>query len=155
LFCLFVFILSEAAAAAQTPATTPNAATGAATTAAAAAPATTTVRTVPVQITVPPQAGVAGHTAAKSITVHVPAHALQGYFPFESRSYYLQSNFFTICNNVTGGAAGAQLQTILSSPAVTAALSLPVEMATTVLQQHINNALQVPLVEIESTRKCL
>lgn len=42
-----------------------------------------------------------------------------------------------------GGAAGAQLQTILSSPAVTAALSLPVEMATTVLQQHINSALQV------------
>jgi hypothetical protein len=82
-FCIF----SEAAAAAQTPATTPNAATGAATAAAAAAPATTTVRTVPVQITVPPQAGVAGHTAAKSITVHVPAHALQGYFPIESRSY--------------------------------------------------------------------
>ncbi|EFX79440.1 hypothetical protein DAPPUDRAFT_304824 [Daphnia pulex] len=108
----------QPAAAAQTPATTPNAATGAATTAAAAAPATTTVRMVPVQITVPPQAGVTGHTAAKSITVHVPAHALQG------------------------GAAGAQLQTILSSPAVTAALSLPVEMATTVLQQHINNALQ-------------
>jgi transcription initiation factor TFIIA large subunit len=44
---------------------------------------------------------------------------------------------------LSGGTAGAQLQTILSSPAVTAALSLPVEMATTVLQQHINNALQV------------
>ena len=56
--------------------------TGAATTA-AASPATSTVRMVPVQITVPPQAGVTGHTAAKSITVHVPAHALQGYFPFE------------------------------------------------------------------------
>lgn len=101
-------------AAASTPAaSTPAAATGTASTGAA-----TTVRMVPVQITVPPQPGVTGHTAAKSITVHVPAHALQG------------------------GAAGAQLQTILSSPAVTAALSLPVEMATTVLQQHINTALQ-------------
>lgn len=66
---------------AQTPATAPNAATGAAVTS-AAAPAATTVRMVPVQITVPPQAGVTGHTAAKSITVHVPAHALQGY-PFK------------------------------------------------------------------------
>lgn len=108
---------SQAKQPSQTPATAPNAATGAAATS-AAAPAATTVRMVPVQITVPPQAGVTGHTAAKSITVHVPAHALQG------------------------GTAGAQLQTILSSPAVTAALSLPVEMATTVLQQHINNALQ-------------
>jgi len=68
------------AASAQTPATTLNAASG-------AAAAATTVRMVPVQITVPPQAGVTGHTAAKSITVHVPAHALQGDFPFESRSY--------------------------------------------------------------------
>ena len=68
-------MLSEA----QTPATAPNAATGAAAT---SAPAATTVRMVPVQITVPPQAGVTGHTAAKSITVHVPAHALQGY-PFK------------------------------------------------------------------------
>lgn len=83
------------------------------------APATTApaagVRMVPVQITVPAQPGQA---AAKSITVQVPAHALQG------------------------GTAGAQLQTILSSPTVTAALSLPVELATTILQQHINNALQ-------------
>lgn len=44
---------------------------------------------------------------------------------------------------IVGGAAGAQLQSILSSPTVTAALSLPVELATTILQQHINNALQV------------
>lgn len=60
-------------AAASTPAaTTPAAATG------TASGAATTVRMVPVQITVPPQPGVTGHTAAKSITVHVPAHALQG-----------------------------------------------------------------------------
>lgn len=45
-----------------------------------------------------------------------------------------------------GGAAGAQLQTILSSPTVTAALSLPVELATTVLQQHINKALNITTV---------
>ena len=44
-----------------------------------------------------------------------------------------------------GGAAGAQLQAILSSPNVTAALSLPVELATNVLQQHINQALQVTI----------
>ena len=73
---------------------------------------------VPVQITVPAQPG-SGHPTPKSITVQVPAHALQG------------------------GAAGAQLQTVLSSPTVTAALSLPVEMAQTLLQQHINQALQV------------
>ncbi|XP_032780061.1 transcription initiation factor IIA subunit 1 isoform X1 [Daphnia magna] len=111
-----------ASSQAKQPATTPTPATttaaGGATAAVAATATTPAVRMVPVQITVPPQPGVTGHTAAKSITVHVPAHALQG------------------------GAAGAQLQTILSSPAVTAALSLPVEMATTVLQQHINNALQ-------------
>lgn len=103
-----------------------NAATGAGTqnTATAGQPANSNsaaaappvgVRMVPVQITVPAQPG---QTAAKSITVQVPAHALQG------------------------GAAGAQLQSILSSPTVTAALSLPVELATTILQQHINNALQ-------------
>lgn len=111
-----------ASSQAKQPATTPTPSTttaaGGATAAVAATATTPAVRMVPVQITVPPQPGVTGHTAAKSITVHVPAHALQG------------------------GAAGAQLQTILSSPAVTAALSLPVEMATTVLQQHINNALQ-------------
>merc|ERR1712071_574163 len=91
-----------------------------ATTASSAAPttvATPAVRMVPVQITVPPQQGVPNSTA-KSITVQVPAHALQG------------------------GAAGAQLQAVLSSPTVTAALALPVELATTVLQQHINAALQ-------------
>ena len=42
----------------------------------------------------------------------------------------------------SGGGAGPKLQAILISPAVTAALSLPVEMATTVLQQHINDGLQ-------------
>ena len=42
----------------------------------------------------------------------------------------------------SGVRAGVQLQAILSSPAVTAAFSLPIEMATTVLQQHISNALQ-------------
>lgn len=42
-----------------------------------------------------------------------------------------------------GGSAGAQLQAVLSSPTVTAALSLPVDIATTVLQQHINAALNV------------
>merc|ERR1712071_149818 len=91
-----------------------------ATTASSAAPttvATPAVRMVPVQITVPPQQGVP-HGTAKSITVQEPAHALQG------------------------GAAGAQLQAVLSSPTVTAALALPVELATTVLQQHINAALQ-------------
>ena len=76
---------------------------------------------VPVQITVPAQPG-SGHPTPKSITVQVPAHALQG------------------------GAAGAQLQSVLSSPTVTAALSLPVEMAQTLLQQHINQALQVSVI---------
>merc|ERR1712071_539582 len=79
-----------------------------------AAPA---VRMVPVQITVPAHQGVPNSTA-KSITVQVPAHALQG------------------------GEAGKKLQAVLSSPTVTAALALPVELATNVLQQHINAALQ-------------
>ena len=53
--------------------------------------ATPAVRMVPVQITVPPQQGVPNSTA-KSITVQVPAHALQGIFniwPIISLTNYL------------------------------------------------------------------
>lgn len=121
-------------AASTTNSTTPVPATGA-----TPGNAPPPVRMVPVQITVPPQQG---QTAAKSITVHVPAHALQGNC-FILLSKTLEVFILLYC--YLGGAAGAQLQTILSSPAVTAALSLPVEMATTVLQQHINSALQVAL----------
>ena len=52
---------------------------------------------------------------------------------------------------MSGGTAGVLLQAILSSPPVIAPLSLPVEMATAVLQQHINIALHVLSDEIEST----
>lgn len=105
-------------AAANAAAATANTASAASAGAAAPAANASAVRMVPVQITVPAQPG-SGHPTPKSITVQVPAHALQG------------------------GAAGAQLQTVLSSPTVTAALSLPVEMAQNLLQQHINQALQV------------
>jgi hypothetical protein len=119
--CSF-FKMAAAAAAANAAATT-NSSNATAASAAAAVPAASAsaVRMVPVQITVPAQPG-SGHPTPKSITVQVPAHALQG------------------------GAAGAQLQTVLSSPTVTAALSLPVEMAQTLLQQHINQALQVSVI---------
>jgi len=107
---------ANAAATAAANAAAPANATAAS--AAVPAASASAVRMVPVQITVPAQPG-SGHPTPKSITVQVPAHALQG------------------------GAAGAQLQSVLSSPTVTAALSLPVEMAQTLLQQHINQALQV------------
>jgi len=86
------------------------------------------VKLVPVQITVPAQPGVA-NSVAKSITVQVPAHALQG------------------------GTAGAQLQSVLSSPAVTAALQLPVEIATSVLQTQIDNALRSNTVRSQTGSK--
>lgn len=108
---------SSGGALAATPQTAPTQ-PATQTSAPAAAALASAVRMVPVQITVPAQAGVP-NSVGKSITVQVPAHALQG------------------------GAGGAQLQAVLSSPSVTAALSLPVELATTVLQQHINAALQV------------
>merc|ERR1712071_205780 len=56
--------------------------------------------------------------AVRMVPVQIPAHALQG------------------------GEAGKKLQAVLSSPTVTAALALPVELATNILQQHINAALQ-------------
>ena len=56
------------------------------------------------------------------------------FFPFHILKYHWL---------LSGGAAGQKLQAVLSSPTVTAALALPVELATNVLQQHINAALQV------------
>lgn len=55
-----------------------------------------------------------------------------------------------------GGAAGAQLQSVLSSPAVTAALQLPVDIATSVLQTQIDNALRVVSrnLYLRPTTKC-
>ena len=67
---------------------------------------------VPVVIKLAAKAGVV-NSVGKSITVQVPAHA----------------------------AGGALLKDMLSSPSVTAALSLPVPMATMVMQHHINAAL--------------
>jgi hypothetical protein len=76
---------------------------------------------VPIQITVPVQAGSA-HSTPKSITVHVPAYTLQG------------------------GTAGVQLKSVLSSPTFTAALSLPVEMSQTLIQQHIYQAFKISVM---------
>lgn len=64
---------------------------------------------VPVQINIPQAGGVGGQ---RSITVHVPAAALQG---------------------------GAQtLQQVLNSPTMSAAIALPTDVAQQLLQQHVN-----------------
>jgi len=76
---------------------------------------------IPVQITVPVQPGSA-HLTPKTITVHVPSYTLQG------------------------GTAGAQLKSVLSSPTFTAALSLPVEISQTLIQQHINQAFKISVI---------
>jgi len=46
---------------------------------------------------------------------------------------------------ISGGTAGPKLKKIISSPSVTSALALPVEIATAVLQQHIITAFHVKL----------
>lgn len=55
-----------------------------------------------------------GDTQARVLTIHVPASAI----------------------------AGNQLQQILTGPVITAAMGLPAEFATTLLQQHVNSTLQ-------------
>jgi len=72
------------------------------------------LKMVPIQLTVPFQAGSA-HSTPKSITIHVPAYTLQG------------------------GTAGVQLKSVLSSPTFTAALSLPVEMSQTDPAAHLSS----------------
>ena len=74
---------------------------------------------VPVQINIPVAGGGGGQ---RSITVHVPAQALQG---------------------------GAQtLQQVLNSPTMSAAIALPTDVAQQLLQQHINASfgIQVRLI---------
>ncbi|KAK2711418.1 transcription initiation factor IIA subunit 1-like [Artemia franciscana] len=80
-------------------------------------PTAGSVSMVPVKISVPgPPGAVQG--PAKVITVQVPA------------------TFFQVAQD-----AGAQLQAILGSPRVTQTLSLPVETATRVLQEYMNDAI--------------
>ncbi|CAG0915010.1 unnamed protein product [Notodromas monacha] len=72
------------------------------------------IQLIPVQINIPMSTG-SPQNSVKTITIQVPSTSLQ-----------------------TGA---SQLQTILSSPAATAAMALPIETATDVLQKLINQAL--------------
>nr|CAH7763680.1 unnamed protein product [Callosobruchus chinensis] len=66
---------------------------------------------VPIQITLPPQPGTDG--SQRVLTIQVPASALQG----------------------------NQLQKVLTGPVITATMGLPVSIASSLLQQHVNAAL--------------
>nr|CAI5843135.1 unnamed protein product [Callosobruchus analis] len=66
---------------------------------------------VPIQITLPPQPGTDG--TQRVLTIQVPASALQG----------------------------NQLQKVLTGPVITATMGLPVSIASSLLQQHVNAAL--------------
>lgn len=66
---------------------------------------------VPIQITLPPQPGTEG--GQRVLTIQVPATALQG----------------------------NQLHKVLTGPVITATMSLPQHLASTMLQQHVNAAL--------------
>ncbi|XP_076762278.1 transcription factor IIA L [Xylocopa sonorina] len=70
-------------------------------------------RQVPVQITLPPQTGVLD-APLRVLTIQVPASAIQG----------------------------NQLHTILTGPVISAAMGLPANLASTLLQQHVNTTLQ-------------
>lgn len=70
-------------------------------------------RQVPIQITLPPQTGVPD-APLRVLTIQVPASAIQG----------------------------NQLHTILTGPVITAAMGLPANLASTLLQQHVNSTLQ-------------
>ncbi|XP_076299476.1 transcription factor IIA L isoform X3 [Lasioglossum baleicum] len=70
-------------------------------------------RQVPIQITLPPQTGVPD-APQRVLTIHVPASAIQG----------------------------NQLHTILTGPVISAAMGLPANLASTLLQQHVNSTLQ-------------
>lgn len=70
-------------------------------------------RQVPIQITLPPQAGVPD-APLRVLTIQVPASAIQG----------------------------NQLPSILTGPIISAAMGLPANLASTLLQQHVNSTLQ-------------
>ncbi|CAK9822407.1 Transcription initiation factor IIA subunit 1 [Anthophora retusa] len=70
-------------------------------------------RQVPIQITLPPQTGVPD-APLRLLTIQVPASAIQG----------------------------NQLHTILTGPVISAAMGLPANLASTLLQQHVNSTLQ-------------
>lgn len=70
-------------------------------------------RQVPIQITLPPQTGVPD-APSRVLTIQVPASAIQG----------------------------NQLHTILTGPVISAAMGLPANLASTLLQQHVNSTLQ-------------
>lgn len=68
---------------------------------------------VPIQITLPAQAGVAGSEQPRVLTIQVPASALQE----------------------------NQLHQVLTGPIITSIMPLPPHIASSVLQQHVNSAL--------------
>ncbi|XP_071580958.1 transcription initiation factor IIA subunit 1 isoform X1 [Temnothorax nylanderi] len=70
-------------------------------------------RQVPIQITLPPQPGVPDGPQ-RILSIQVPASALQA----------------------------NQLHTILTGPVISAAMGLPANLASTLLQQHVNSTLQ-------------
>ncbi|KAJ1532055.1 hypothetical protein ONE63_000686 [Megalurothrips usitatus] len=70
-------------------------------------------RQVPIQITLPPQAGIPD-ALPRVLTIHVPASAL----------------------------IGNQLQQVLTGPVISATMNLPLPLACSLLQQHVNAALQ-------------
>lgn len=67
---------------------------------------------IPIQITLPPQHGSTDNTS-RVITIQVPASTLQG----------------------------NQLQSVLGGSVITAAMSVPTDVATVLLQQHVDNVL--------------
>ncbi|XP_011640364.1 transcription initiation factor IIA subunit 1 isoform X2 [Pogonomyrmex barbatus] len=70
-------------------------------------------RHVPIQITLPPQPGVPD-SPQRILSIQVPASTVQG----------------------------NQLHTILTGPVISAAMGLPADLASTLLQQHVNSTLQ-------------
>lgn len=76
------------------------------------APIHTDDKMIPIQITLPAQPTV--DSATRVLTIHVPSSALNG----------------------------PQLHTLLTGPVITATMGLPAQLASSLLQQHVNAALQ-------------
>lgn len=87
----------------------------------------TTVHTedkmIPIQITLPAQPTI--DSATRVLTIHVPASALNG----------------------------PQLHTLLTGPVITATMGLPAPLASSLLQQHVNAALQQQMQQQQITQK--
>jgi len=117
------------------------------------APAAVLDRQVPIQITLPPQAGVPDGPQ-RILSIQVPASTLQGISLEHSLTNVVKNkcSVFFLYNLIIKRLyiyiyfsfffTGNQLQTILTGPIISAAMGLPANLASTLLQQHVNSTLQ-------------